>query len=201
LGWTDLRQIRGPATLTIGQPRFLTDSGRLYFDTKDSLSLLDTNEGFQDVYQYEPQGVGSCDRQGGCVKMISAGHEATDSNFLAIDEGAGNVFFTTRDRLVRADHDELVDLYDARVDGGIAEADAPPLPCQGEACQPQVGAPPRPTPATSAPAGDGNLDEASRRACPKGKVRRHGRCASSRKAKKHQKRSQRHAAHHRRGSR
>jgi hypothetical protein len=38
------------------QPRFLTDEGRLFFDTSEALVPLDGN-GVQDVYEYEPLGV------------------------------------------------------------------------------------------------------------------------------------------------
>ncbi len=37
-----------------------------------------------------------------------------------MDESGANVFFTTRDRLVPKDRDDLVDLYDARENGGFA---------------------------------------------------------------------------------
>jgi hypothetical protein len=47
------------------------------------------------------------------------------------------VFFTTRERLVGIDTDDQIDLYDARVDGGIPAQNppAPAPPCEGEACQ------------------------------------------------------------------
>ena len=70
---------------TLPQPRYLTDSGRLYFDSQDSLSPFDTNEGVEDVYEFEPEGVGGCKRRAGCVALISAGREGVDSNFLAAD--------------------------------------------------------------------------------------------------------------------
>src|SRR4029077_560128 len=89
------------------------------FDSRDSLTPFDTNEGFEDVYEYEPNGVGTCERAGGCVSLISAGSEPIDSNFLAMDEDGANVFFTTRDQLVLKDKDDLIDLYVAREEGGI----------------------------------------------------------------------------------
>ena len=48
------------------------------------------------------------------------------------------MFFFTRQALVGQDEDELVDLYDARVGGGIAAQNPPPpaAPCLGEACHP-----------------------------------------------------------------
>ncbi len=122
------------------QPRYLSDSGRLVFDTQDSLVPGDTNEGAEDVYEWEPYGVGSCRSSfasGGCVDLISGGSETDDSQFFAMDESGRNVFFTTRDRLVRSDTDDLYDLYDAREEGGglASEAGASGRECQGEACQ------------------------------------------------------------------
>jgi hypothetical protein len=172
------------------QPRYLTDSGRLYFDTLDSLSLSDTNEGVEDVYQYEPEGVGACKREGGCVSLISAGHEAVDSNLLGIDESGRNVFFTSRDQLVLKDRDELIDLYDAREDGGSpSETETGRGECQGEACQPQISAPNDPTPGSSSFDGAGNVDEQ--------KAKKHKK--KKKHAKKH-KRSQRAAKHNRGGA-
>ena len=154
------------------QQRFIADSGRLYFDTQDSLSTFDTNEGVEDVYQYEPEGVGTCERVGGCVKLISAGTEPADSNFLAIDESGKNVFFTTRDQLALKDKDDLIDLYDAREDGGIAsETETSRSECQGEACQVPVSPPNDPTPGSSTFEGAGNVVET--KAAKKHKKKRH----------------------------
>jgi hypothetical protein len=164
------------------QQRFVTDSGRLYFDSQDSLSTFDTNEGFEDVYQHEPEGVGSCEKAGGCVKLISAGTEPVDSNFHAIDESGMNVFFTTRDQLSLKDHDDLIDLYDAREDGGIAsETETSRGECQGEACQAPVSAPNDPTPGSSTFEGAGNVNEA--------KAKKH---AKKHKKKKHAKKKHAH---------
>jgi hypothetical protein len=174
LGWSVLRLIKGPETLP--QPRYLTDQGRLYFDSRDSLSLADTNDGVEDVYQYEPDGIGTCKRAAGCVSLISAGTGTVDSNFLAADETGKNVFFTTRDQLVLKDKDELFDLYDAREGGGIAaETETQRPECQGEACQPAPVAPPEQRRVFKGPGNFKSPPKVKPR-CPKGKrtVRRHG---------------------------
>jgi hypothetical protein len=162
LGPSSLELIEGEQA-PAPQPRYMLDSGRLYFDSQDSLSPFDTNEGVEDVYQWEPKGAGSCESQfvgGGCVNLISAGHEPVDSNLLAVDETGKNVFFTTRDQLVLQDSDDLLDLYDAREDGGIpAESETSRGECQGEACQPQAVAPNDPTPGSSTFEGAGNVHE------------------------------------------
>jgi hypothetical protein len=166
------------------QPRYLTDQGRLYFDTQDSLTPFDTNEGVEDVYQHEPEGVGSCKREGGCVNLVSAGHEPFDSNLLTIDATGKNIFFTSRDQLVLKDRDELIDLYVAREGGGIpSETETGKGECQGEACQPPVVVPNDPTPASSNFEGSGNVTKPATTKCSKGKVRRRGRCV--RKPRKH----------------
>jgi hypothetical protein len=159
LGNSFLPQIvRSPGSLQ--QPRYLTDSGRLYFDSHDSLTPFDTNDGVEDVYQYEPGGIGTCKRAGGCINLISAGHEPIDSNFLSTDLTGKSIFFTSRDQLVLKDHDDLIDVYDAREGGGFpAETEASRSECQGEACQPVAVGPNDPTPASSSFEGAGNVDE------------------------------------------
>ncbi|MDX6603378.1 MAG: hypothetical protein QOF13_2580 [Solirubrobacterales bacterium] len=190
LGRATLRTILA-AEDSLPQPRYLTDEGRLYFDTQDSLSLFDTNEGVEDVYQYEPEGVGSCKREGGCVSLLSAGHEPVDSNLLAIDETGKNVFFTTRDQLVLKDKDQLFDLYVAREGGGIpGESEVARSECQGEACVPALTPPNDPTPASSAFEGAGNVDEGKAK---KKHAKKH------RKKRKHAKKSHKRAAKHNRG--
>lgn len=153
------------------QPSYLSDSGRLLFDSQDRLSSRDVNGNVEDVYEFTPQGVGGCARVGGCVALISSGRGPDDSNFLATDAAGLNVFFTSRDRLVPSDVDQLIDVYDARRGGGFAfEDESQPGECQGEGCQP----PPPPAPATPIPGsasfhGPGNPKGQSGRACPKGK--------------------------------
>lgn len=188
LGHSTLRRFKNGADFP--QSRYLTDSGRLFFDSRDSLSPFDNNDGFEDVYQYEFQGSGTCARAPGCLSLISPGTAATDSNLLAVDEDGENVFFTTRDRLVRRDRDELVDLYDARENGGIEIDDEPPAPsCQGEGCLPPPGQPSSLLPASVGLEGAGNPP--SHQHCKRGKLGRNGKCVRKRKHKgKHNRRHQ-----------
>jgi hypothetical protein len=161
LGNTTLRLIEGGENLP--QPRYLTDEGRLYFDSQDSLVARDTNEGVEDVYEYSPQGAGAegtCEREAGCTRLISAGTEPVDSNLIAVDETGKNVFFDTRDKLALKDKDELLDVYDAREGGGIAaESEISRAECQGENCQAPVSPPNDPTPSSSTFEGAGNVKE------------------------------------------
>ena len=55
--WDELSNTeKGLATY---QWRYLTNDGRLFFNSFDSLVAQDTN-GKADVYEYEPSGIGSC---------------------------------------------------------------------------------------------------------------------------------------------
>jgi len=197
-GPSDLLQLAG-ATPTLPPPRYLTDSGRLFFDSQDSLSPFDTNGRVEDVYEFEPHEVGDCAVAGGCVRLISPGRSGFDSNFLAMDPSGHNAFFTSRDELVPQDKDELIDLYDAREGGGFPP-EAPSAECQGEACLPSVSPPPPPTPASAGFKGPGNQKASLRRSkrCPKGrhkvKRRRRARCV-----KPHRKHSRHRRAHGHRG--
>lgn len=176
LGPSVLRLIKG-AGGSIPQPRYLTDSGRLYFDSQDSLAPADTNGNVEDIYQYEPKGIGSCEREGGCVSLISGGRESVDSNFVAMDSSGNNVFFTSRDRLVTADTDSLIDLYDARVDGGFPTKPQPP-PSE----QASLPVPFEPSASSTGIAGPGNVKPQVK--CKKGQVKRNGRCVKKPKHKK-----------------
>ena len=193
LGWGTLRRIMvGPSTPA--PPHYLTDAGRLFFDSQDSLVPADTNEGVEDVYGWEPQGVGSCEREEGCVSLLSGGRENFDSNFLTADDSGDNVFFTTRESLVASDTDEQIDLYDARVGGGFdSEAELPSQPCQGEGCQPPPAQGAEAPPSSVSYHGAGNLKPTAAR-CAKGKVKRKGRCVKRHQhAKKGQKNRPSHA--------
>jgi hypothetical protein len=174
-GNSTLRRIAGERPWQ-PQPRYLTDQGRLFFDSGDRLSSRDTNGAVEDVYESEPAAVGSCTGLPRCVSLISTGSGSVDSNFLAMDETGANVFFTTRDRLVPADADELIDLYDAREGGGFpAESEGAPAPCQGEACQSAEVPPATGAPGTQNFSGSGNPSWAVPK-CRKGHVKKGRTC-------------------------
>lgn len=163
-GWTT------SGFLTRYQSRYLSDSGRLFFDSEDALVPRDVN-GTQDVYQYEPEGVPAgehaCTRHAqsgsvvfkpargfevegrkgeegaGCVGLISSGTSPEESTFLDASETGGDVFFLSTSKLAPQDFDNAYDVYDAH-------ECAPDSPCL-------------PTPAVQAPPCD---TEASCRAAP-----------------------------------
>jgi hypothetical protein len=137
----------------------LSDDGtRVFFDSVEALLPRDTN-GRRDVYEYEQDGVGSCNVASGCLYLISSGTSSEDSSFVEATASGNDVFFTTGQQLVPTDVDAAYDLYDARVDGGFA---SPPSPaaCLGDACQPAPQVVNDPTPASFTFSGAGNLPPA-----------------------------------------
>ncbi len=107
----------------IYQSRGMSEDGtRVFFDSEDGLVAQDTN-GQQDVYEYE----------NGHTYLLSGGTSDEASEFLDASASGDDVFFITRKELIRSDTDQLVDLYDARVGGGIPESQSP-VPCTEEGC-------------------------------------------------------------------
>jgi hypothetical protein len=114
------------------QPRNLSADGtRAFFETRRPLVSADMNS-TTDVYEWEDR-----DLDGrGELRLISPGRGTTDSLFLDASVSGHDVFFTTREQLVGIDTDNLIDLYDARVGGGIPAQNPPPVSsCQGDECQ------------------------------------------------------------------
>lgn len=175
------------------------DGRRMIFDSADQLVAADQNN-VNDVYEWEAPGKGSCtmgssaysSQDEGCLFLISGGaKEAGPSWFGDADNEGENVFFFTDQPLVAQDKDQLVDVYDARVGGGIAaQEEVPPTPCREEAeCLPQAeGAPSTSSPRSPSAAGN-NVVPPHR--CKRGFVRRHGKCVARHKKKHHK-----HKAHH-----
>lgn len=157
LGFSTLRRFDSPG-VDLPLPRYLTDQGRLFFDSQDSLVAGDTNAGIEDVYEYEPNDVGSCQEAEGCVSLISRGTGLYDSNFVTTDNAGEDVFFTTVDRLSWRDKDELSDLYDARVEGDLPiEEQTENAECSGETCQRPATTSVLSTPASLTFEGAGNI--------------------------------------------
>jgi hypothetical protein len=149
------------------------DGNRFFFESSSALVAGDINgvngcpsvgsgnqEFFscQDVYEWEASGSGTCTEGGpayspanqGCLYLISTGTSKYPSFFVDASSSGDDVFFLTRDQLVGQDTDQLQDVYDARVDGGLAmQNPPPPIPCENEGCKnespptPQFSAPPQ----------------------------------------------------------
>ncbi len=155
-GWTTKDLLN-----SLYQSRYLSNSGRLFFNAADALVPADVN-GNEDVYEYEPAGVGSCqgpgygqsasdvfnETAGGCVGLISSGTSNEESAFMDASESGGDVFFMTESRLSPSDYDTSLDLYDAHECTTSSPCGPPvplaPPPCTtGDACK----AAPTPQPA------------------------------------------------------
>jgi hypothetical protein len=128
------------------RPRALAEDGlRLFFDTTDVLVPGDTNSQ-PDVYQWEAKGKGDCQREPGCVSLISSGRASEGGSFIDASKDGTDAYFITDESLVGADPGSI-DLYDARVDGGFPEAPKP-IPCIADACQALPPTPEDPDPGT-----------------------------------------------------
>jgi hypothetical protein len=147
-GWTEMSFDRARY-----QSRYLSDSGRVFFDSPDGLVSRATN-GLEDVYEYEPVGVGSCEEassafskaSGGCVGLISSGSAGEESAFLDASQSGGDVFFLTSAPLVPEDKDTAFDVYDAHVCSALmpcaTAAVAVPACVTAESCRAGLPAPP-----------------------------------------------------------
>ncbi len=109
-----------PSENILYQPNYVTDEGRVFFDSQEALLPQDT-DGATNVYEYEH----------GQLHLISNGAGAGSSFFDAASPSGDDVFFTTKQQLVPQDEDEEADLYDARMDGGFPAPVTTPV-CGGE---------------------------------------------------------------------
>ncbi len=172
---------------TSHQPRYLSNSGRLFFESRDALVPQDVN-GTQDVYEYEPESVGDCtlsnetfsEHSAGCVGLISSATSPEESFFLDASETGGDVFFLTTAKLLPQDFDQAPDVYDAHECTAEVPCFVPPpvapRPCvTGDGCKPSptpqpliFGAPPS---ATFSGTGDVVSSSSTQRALPKALTR------------------------------
>jgi hypothetical protein len=153
------------------QPRYLSDSGRLFFDSPDALVPQDVN-GTEDVYEYEPEGVPAgehaCSAAGssgsevfesahefrvagregqegaGCVALISSGDSSEESGFIDASESGSDVFFVTAAKLAPQDTDTAYDVYDAHECTSASPCTSAPV--QPPPCDTEASCKPSPTP-------------------------------------------------------
>jgi hypothetical protein len=152
------------------QSRYLSNSGRLYFTSMDSL-VPDDVDGTPDVYEYEPEGAGDCNpavssgsvvfeparefdaqdnrrMQGaGCVGLISSGTSSSGSWFLDASETGGDVFFLTTSKLAPQDQDSAYDVYDAHECTAVSPCLSAPV--GASACETEASCRTSPTPQPS----------------------------------------------------
>jgi hypothetical protein len=149
-GWTRFR-----LSAAAHQPRYLSDSGRLFFNSTDGLVAKDAN-GVGDVYQFEPEGQGNCasnstnggvtyrparpfevefaglarsgEEAAGCVGLISPGISSEESALLDASESGDDVFFLSTSKLSPLDVEGGRTVYDAHVCTGASPCPPPPPP-------------------------------------------------------------------------
>jgi hypothetical protein len=118
-GWTSV-----DLTHALHQSRYLSDSGRLFFNSPVGLVPGDGNSR-EDVYEYEPEGVGSCTFTPACLGLVSSGTASEEAAFLDASETGDDVFFLSAAQLSPKDTDTALDIYDAHV-CSLAPGCAPP---------------------------------------------------------------------------
>ncbi|HVC08275.1 MAG TPA: hypothetical protein VND98_11930 [Solirubrobacterales bacterium] len=124
----------GPDAVDVYKPRVLSaDSHRVFFDSSDALVPLDANHA-SDVYQWEAQGEGTCQRPDGCLDLISSGKDPEGASFVDASADGSDVYFLTSASLVSSDPGSA-DIYDARIGGGFPVAKGGEI-CVGESCIP-----------------------------------------------------------------
>lgn len=141
--------------LNPGYPNRALSSGQgfVFFNSGDQLVAEDEND-VVDAYRWHE----------GDISLISAGEGEFPSFFLDADTSGDNAYIATRDRLVPQDTDNLVDVYDVRVNGGIPAQPGPPG-CGAEPCRgPSPGPGGATEPGTANFAGPGN---------PKPRIKKH----------------------------
>jgi hypothetical protein len=153
-GWT-LQSL----VVALRQPRYLSNSGRVFFNAIDALAPQDTNT-VADVYEFEPPGAGDCtstDRSysstaDGCVSLVSSGSSKEESTLLDASESGDEAFFLTSSRLLDSDVDTALDVYDAHICSASSPCPPPPPPpaptCEGDSCQNPSSPPSNSTPSS-----------------------------------------------------
>lgn len=190
-------------------PRQLSESGQVFFDSAEGLLPADTNgqagcpsvSGFPsctDVYEFEPDGEGSCAESAGCLSLLSTGTGSLETFLIDASPNGDDVFIREFQKLVPRDtQDEAPSIYDVRVSGGLPELGPPPPCATPEACR--TASPPQPTvfgaPASQTFSGVGNLPPPPSpqttksktkskpkpaKKCRKGEVKKRGKCVKPR---------------------
>jgi hypothetical protein len=156
-GWTRVGLTGFPFTLH--QSRYLSNYGRLFFNSPERLVPGATN-GEEDVYEYEPVGVPrgahECtsasatydERMAGCIGLISSGTATGESAFLdaseaggegphseELEEGGGDVFFVSAAKLVPQEKETTFSLYDAHECTGASPCILAPEEQSSGACE------------------------------------------------------------------
>jgi hypothetical protein len=88
-----------------------------YFQSRSRLTAADRDSAY-DVYQW----------RNGILTLLTSGRSDTDGAFYKGNDRSGqNAYFVTRDQYTWQDHDQVLDAYTARTNGGIAQPPPPPV--------------------------------------------------------------------------
>jgi hypothetical protein len=195
-GWT-----RANVVSALYPSRVLSNDGRMFFNSATPLVPQDTN-GKEDVYEYEPSGVGSCGEPSGCVNLMSRGTSSEESAFLDASGEGKDVFFLTAARLSPSDTDSAGDVYDAHVCSasapcpGVVAPVVPPSCSTSASCRTASAAQPEifgPQPsATFSGSGNAGVSVPVAKAkakskvvkCKRGFVKKRNKCTKNKKPKK-----------------
>jgi hypothetical protein len=193
---------------SVSSRNFSASGDQAFFETPEALVPEDTNgqidcpssgTGVQrypacnDVYEWEAAGAGACQEgspayspiNSGCIYLLSSGKSPFPSLFADASASGEDVFFFTRQGLVGQDKDELQDVYDARIGGGLASQNpVVSLPCEStEACHgPAPAAPAEAGPATPTFVGPGNQEQKHKKQKAKKKSKKHKKHHSKKRA-------------------
>jgi hypothetical protein len=185
-----------------------------FFESKSALLPADTNGQF-DVYEWKARGGAGCgpasptyvEASEGCLYLLSTGKGELGSYYSGNSASGRDVFIETRDQLSWQDHDGVMDIYDAREDGGIVEpavqttCDVLARGCEGS------GSPAPQTPGAGSETFVGPSNPAPKvNHCRSGFAKRHSSCVKKKQHRHkthHQKKKQHHKkkgakAHHER---
>jgi hypothetical protein len=164
-----------PQVLGSSGGRFISDDGRVFFDTDEALDPRDSNHA-QDVYEFvdtRPQlittGTGTAPGQAAGIVDNSL------PGLYGVSGDGTDVYFGTFDRLVGQDRNgQQLKFYDARTNGGFPFVPAP-APCQAadECHGPSSDVPSPISNGTGARLGSGGNHQARRRRRPHKRRKRH----------------------------
>ena len=158
------------------------DGQSVFFQSPEPLLATD-NDGKSDVYEWQAEGKGGCERPEGCLALISSGQSAANEYLYAMTDDGHDVFILTAEPLVAGDPDGGHSIYDARVEGGFAPTAAVPGGCQAaDACRAPAPAPALPIAASGSPFAEQNVSKAKKPCAKKGRKGR--RCAKAKHKKK-----------------
>lgn len=158
------------------------NDGTVFFETGARLLAADVN-GAVDVYEFE----------NGTLRLITPGNRSFDAAYGGVSEDGSSVFFTTAQKLVGRDNDENVDIYVARVNGGLpVQNPPPPQECLRDDCKATPNAGPElPFGGSEALSGPENVKPKTQKKCGKGKrtvkVKGKVKCVKKHKANKSKK--------------